>query len=603
MSDLSPLWISLKISVVAGLVTCGLGIVVAYGMMHYQGKGKSLLDSVLLLPLVLPPTVIGFVLLQLLSDRGLIGSLLQRFNVSVIFSWQGGAIAAVVVTFPLIYRTALAAFEQTDPHLLAAARLLGASESRIFWQIALPLARRGLIAGSILAWARGLGEFGATVMIAGNIPGRTATLPLAIYTAVETGDYASAWRWSGLIFAIALTAIAGLNIYLDRNPHSQLKHRGSQSRDVQHLISSSSQSLSGRNKLAVELHHSLPDFDLDVKFQTESGIMAILGASGTGKSMLLRLIAGLERPDQGRIALGQQIFCDTNLGRHQPSRSRRVGIVFQNYALFPHLTVADNIAFGLPPHLSAMERDRRITNWLEHVQLPEIGDRYPHQLSGGQQQRVALVRALASDPEILLLDEPFSALDQHLYRSLAQALARVLQDYRGLTFLVTHRIDLAYRLCPRWLALDRGQIIANGTREQLWRQPQSLTLAQLLGCENIAPVQRSRDRLHIPAWNHSFNLPTQPEYEITHAGLRATTVGAALSAQQTSPATGLLCWVVRREEMPDRVVLYLEVRASTRNTGNLLHANLTPGRWRQLSGQPQPWQLQLTPEDYLLLSR
>jgi molybdate transport system permease protein len=182
--DLSPLWISLKVALVATVLTFGLGVAIAYRTLGYQGRWKPLLDGLCISPLILPPTVVGFLLLQLFGKQSPLGQLLSWLKIEIIFTWYAAAIAATIVTFPLMYRTALGAFAQIDGDLLRAARTLGASETYIFWRISLPLALPGIIAGATLSFARGLGEFGATLMLAGNIPKVTETIPLAIYRLV-----------------------------------------------------------------------------------------------------------------------------------------------------------------------------------------------------------------------------------------------------------------------------------------------------------------------------------------------------------------------------------------------------------------------------------
>lgn len=177
--DLSPLWISLKTTFTATFITFLLGIAAARWIVGYHGKGKALIDGLFTLPLVLPPTVVGFFLLLVLGKNGVFGQL--QLGISVIFSWTATVIAATVVAFPLMYKTALGAFTQIDPNLLCAARTLGASEWSVFWKITIPLALPGIMAGTILAFARALGEFGATLMLAGNIPGKTQTIPIAIF--------------------------------------------------------------------------------------------------------------------------------------------------------------------------------------------------------------------------------------------------------------------------------------------------------------------------------------------------------------------------------------------------------------------------------------
>src|SRR6476469_7488102 len=185
--DLSPLWISLKTSFVATIFAFVAGIGVAGWMFAYRGKGKGLIDGILTLPLVLPPTVIGFLLLLLLGRNSPLGQLLMQFEITIIFSWFATVIAATVVAFPLMYKSVLTAFKQIDKDLINCARTLGASEARIFWQVLLPLAWPGVVAGTIMTFARALGEFGATLMLAGSIPGKTQTMPVAIFFAAEAG--------------------------------------------------------------------------------------------------------------------------------------------------------------------------------------------------------------------------------------------------------------------------------------------------------------------------------------------------------------------------------------------------------------------------------
>lgn len=213
MSNFSPLIISLKTSLLATLITSIIGIFLSYILSNYRGKFKGLIDGILTLPLVLPPTVVGFFLLLIFGKNGPIGKLLLLFDTSVIFSWSATVIAAVIVSFPMMYRTCLSAFEQIDYKLIQAGRTLGLSEFYIFRKIAMPLAFPGIIGGTILSFARSMGEFGATLMIAGNIPGKTQTMPLAIFFAVESGNMADAYKWVITITLISLSSILILNYY------------------------------------------------------------------------------------------------------------------------------------------------------------------------------------------------------------------------------------------------------------------------------------------------------------------------------------------------------------------------------------------------------
>lgn len=370
--DLSPLWISLKTTFTATIITFLLGIAAARWMVGYHGKGKALIDGLFTLPLVLPPTVVGFFLLLLLGKNGIFGQL--QLGISVIFSWAATVIAATVVAFPLMYKTALGAFTQIDPNLLCAARTLGASEWTIFWKITLPLALPGIMAGTILAFARALGEFGATLMLAGNIPGKTQTIPIAIFFAVEGGEINQALGWVLVIVAISLAATISLNYWSNqpkvKNP--SFAHRRLISKllalvdggffqrfGVRSLQPKINSTLSPAC-LQVNIKKTLPSWTLETTFSTDSQPLGVLGASGAGKSMLLRCIAGLETPTHGRIVLNKRVLFDAKKKINLPSSDRCIGFVFQNYALFPHLTVFQNIAFGLQK-LSKPELHRRST--------------------------------------------------------------------------------------------------------------------------------------------------------------------------------------------------------------------------------------------------
>lgn len=215
--DFSPLFISLKSALLGTGLTFILGLITAYWMSKYNGKLKSIIDSILTIPLVLPPTVLGFILLVILGKRGRFGGFLDKIGHSPIFTWKAAAIAAAVVSFPLMYRTSKGAFEQVDKDVIDAARTLGISEWNVFLKISIPMAWPGIAAGTVLALARAIGEFGATLMIAGNIPGKTQTIPTAIYFASQSGNMKTAWIWVGIIFAISFIFIMLVNYWSNNN--------------------------------------------------------------------------------------------------------------------------------------------------------------------------------------------------------------------------------------------------------------------------------------------------------------------------------------------------------------------------------------------------
>ena len=221
--DLSPAWISLKITLVSTLVIFFLGVTLAWRMSNYRGRWQGFFDGLLTLPLVLPPTVVGFALLLLIGVNGPVGKLFALIHVKLVFTWYAAALAAIIVAFPLMYKTARGAFEQIDPNIINAARSLGVPERRIFWRVTVPLAGPGIAAATALAFARSLGEFGATMMVAGNIIGKTQSIPIAIYYATQDNDTRTALIWVGIIFVISLVVLVTMN---HMNPKSRSKRLG-----------------------------------------------------------------------------------------------------------------------------------------------------------------------------------------------------------------------------------------------------------------------------------------------------------------------------------------------------------------------------------------
>jgi molybdate transport system permease protein len=213
---LSPLWISLKTVIAATAITFFLGIAVARWMTRYQGRAKYLIDGLFLLPMVLPPTVVGVGLLILFGKHGPLGQFLAWLGTTIVFSWPATVVTAVVVSFPLMYMTAKGAFEQVELNIEDAARTLGANEWKVFWSVTMPLAWPGVVSGLVLAFARSLGEFGATLMLAGNIPGKTATIPVALYFAYQAGDTTQTMILVFITLAFAFASLALLAYWKGR---------------------------------------------------------------------------------------------------------------------------------------------------------------------------------------------------------------------------------------------------------------------------------------------------------------------------------------------------------------------------------------------------
>lgn len=270
--------------------------------------------------------------------------------------------------------------------------------------------------------------------------------------------------------------------------------------------------------LNVDIKRTLPGFRLEVSFTVNHDIMAILGPSGAGKTMTLQCIAGLITPDEGRIELNGQTLYDSAQRVNLSSQRRRVGFVFQNYALFPHLTVQQNVAYGIN-HLPKEEADERINTLLTTMHVDSLSQRYPRQLSAGQQQRVAIARALAPDPDVLLLDEPFSALDTQLRERLEMELLAIHQDYHGSMLLVTHDLVEGYKLGTKIAVYQAGNIAQCGSREEVFASPVDRTVARLTGVRNLMDgvVSGAADGLtlvDIPAWGMTLEAVTRAELPV-----------------------------------------------------------------------------------------
>ena len=600
--DFSPLWISLKSSAIATFVTFFLGIAAARWMLSTRIKCKPLIEGIFISPLVLPPTVVGFLLLLLFGRNGAIGQFLLQFDLTIIFTWQAAVITATVVSFPLMYKTALGAFEQIDANLLNAARTLGASEWQVFWRIMLPLAWPGILAGTILAFARALGEFGATLMLAGNIPGQTQTIPMAIYFAVEAGDMKQAAIWVLIILSLSLSVLTAVNYWTDlqRNPPQQNLSYGRQSNlpKIPSCLTTTKQKKL-ESGLFLNIFKPLSGFALDVGFEIDQEVLGILGASGSGKSMTLRCIAGLETPSCGKIAVNGKVLFDSEAGINVPSKDRRIGFLFQNYALFPHLTVAENIAFGLQ-HLSEDEQKLRVKEQLISVQMLGLENRYPQELSGGQQQRVALARSIAPNPDLLLLDEPFSALDTHLRSQLERELMQTLANYRGITLFVSHNLEEVYRVCKNLLVLAEGRPIAFDTKEHIFDRPRNFTVAQLTGCKNFCAAKAIAETvIEAIDWGCNLTVVERVPKSLVFVGIRAHQVSFVSGCDR--PNT-FACWIASIVETPHRVTLYLKLHSPPHDAQDYqLQAEVFKEKWRVMQDNPFPWYVHFEPIRLILM--
>ncbi|HTP43628.1 MAG TPA: sulfate/molybdate ABC transporter ATP-binding protein [Candidatus Acidoferrum sp.] len=352
--------------------------------------------------------------------------------------------------------------------------------------------------------------------------------------------------------------------------------------------------------LDIQIEKKLPDFELNISFRAEAEPLSILGPSGAGKTMLLRCIAGLEQPDRGRIALHDRVFFDSDRNHKIPARERRVGMLFQHYALFPHRSVVENIAFGLTglPH---EERSRRVARLIERTHLEELKNRYPRDLSGGEQQRVALARALAIEPDALLLDEPLSALDTHLRSQMESQLQETFREYRRPSLLVTHNIEEAYRLGARLLVLSRGRVIAAGAKEEVFRRPPSVEVARLTGCKNISRARAISDHMvEALDWGCTLRITQNIASASGYVGIRAHHIEFAESGDSSGDENVFPCWLVRSSETPFRISLFLSLHHAPSQPDHArqheplyLQAEVFKEKWQRFRDKPLPWHVRL----------
>jgi len=355
--------------------------------------------------------------------------------------------------------------------------------------------------------------------------------------------------------------------------------------------------------LEVQFEKRLAAYNLNVAFSCDADPLAVLGPSGAGKSMTLRCIAGLERPDRGRIVLDGRVLFDSSRGINLPSRERRIGLLFQHYALFPHLTVAENISFGLDS-LPTVERDARVKRQIAQAHLAGFENRSPRELSGGEQQRVALVRALAIEPQALLLDEPLSALDTHLRSQIERQLIDTLATFRRPALFVTHNMEEAYRIATNLVVLTKGRVAAHGPKEEIFRHPPSLEVAQLTGLKNSSRARQiSTDTVEALDWNCILRTHQSISSPPKYLGIRAHYVDFLEAASCVSSGANVFpCWLVRSSETPFRITLYLRLHNPPDGTGeHHLQAELFKEKWLRIREHPQPWHIQFSPESLMVL--
>jgi molybdate transport system permease protein len=501
---------TLGIALLSTVLILPPGIALGWLLARRRWPGKALVETLVALPLVIPPVATGLVLLKVFGKHGTLGALCQRvFGVEIVFTWKAVVIATASMSLPLLVRAARVAFEEVPERLEQVARTLGAGPWRTFFAVSLPLARRGLAAGTVMAFARALGEFGATVMVAGMIPGETVTLALGIYHEVQLGHDGPALVLLGVSVALAFAALATSEWLLRRKEGERRKTKGESAdgggptiddgrRRAEETPVAGSRSDSAerlRRPATTEAVPSLAldsvrwtagEFVLEVSARFGGGATGLFGVSGSGKSTVVELVAGLRRPLAGRILLGATVLDDVESGIHVQTHERRIGFVPQDGALFPHLSVAGNLRFAERRAPKAGRDERRAQVCALLGIAPLLGRRVAG-LSGGERQRVALARALVSAPRLLLLDEPLAALDAARKQAILPYLRRV-RDELGLPMLfVSHAREEVLALCDELAVLADGRLLQHGPVAEVFRRPTSDAVARIVGVETVLP--------------------------------------------------------------------------------------------------------------------
>ncbi|MCP9986551.1 ABC transporter permease [Streptomyces sudanensis] len=482
------LGLSLAVSAWALGLSLLLGVPLAWVLARVDFPGKALVRVLVMLPMVLPPTVAGVALLQGFGRRGLLGGVLaDRFGVSLPFSTAGAVVAAAFVAMPFLVISLEGALAGLHPRHEETAASLGASPSRVFLTVTVPMVGPGLVAGAALCWARALGEFGATITFAGNLPGTTQTLPLQVYLLLQNDPDGAVAVSLLLLVAAAAVLVALRGRWL--GPAAVRRAPRPAPAPVEEREEEREQERDGTGRPPGEPAGGHPvgaawplsagvggatAVRLDVPAGTT---VAVVGPNGAGKSTLLRALLGLTpRATATTLRLGGPELAGL------PPHRRGIAWVPQDGALFPHLTALANTAYG--PRVRGVPRRRarrEAREWLERLGVGHLAHRRPGELSGGQAQRVALARALAARPRLLLLDEPLAALDQTARARVRHALRRHLAGFPGVCLIVTHDPVEAVSLADRVLVLEEGRPVQYAEPAEVARHPRSPWVARMLG--------------------------------------------------------------------------------------------------------------------------
>jgi molybdate transport system ATP-binding protein len=347
--------------------------------------------------------------------------------------------------------------------------------------------------------------------------------------------------------------------------------------------------------LSVDIRKKLGAFQLDAAFEA-AGVTGILGASGCGKSMTLRCIAGIDKPDQGRIVLDGAVLFDSKKGINLPPQKRKVGYLFQHYALFPNMTVTENILCGLYHEKDKVKCRQETDDVIRLLKLEGLGKHRPSQLSGGQQQRVALARILVNKPKLLMLDEPFSALDSHLRDQLQIQIKQILGQYGGTVLMVTHNRGEAYHLCGQIALMDTGMVIRPRPTKELFADPGTVAGAVMTGCKNIAAAKKTGEyEVYVPDWGLRLTTGKPVDDSVCAIGIRAHYFGPNVSHNRFS--------IRRTDETEEPFEWTIQFRYETQKgeTQDIWWRLPKDRRMPQMPPRHLPRELGVSPSDVMLL--
>lgn len=345
-------------------------------------------------------------------------------------------------------------------------------------------------------------------------------------------------------------------------------------------------------KLSVDVHKRLGSFQLDVSFETESGRLALLGASGCGKSVTLGCIAGIIHPDEGCIRLGDEVLFDSKLHIDLPPQKRRVGYLFQQYALFPTMTVRQNIESAILPRKNRKEKAGEV---MRRFGLLDVAGQKPSSLSGGQAQRTALARMLATEPRLILLDEPFSALDSYIKYQVETQLADILDPFPGPVVMVSHDRGEVWRTCTKVCVIDKGKSEPVVTLDELFHHPTSEAAARLSGCKNWVDVVPQGTNVRVPAWHVCLQASDGVSSQARRAGIRAHHVVPA----KAGDVNVLDVRVSRVIEDVFSTIILLSVEGAEADAP-LLRMEMEKQDWKKTNVPAGTFQVSIRPDDIML---